>query len=400
MTTLLLINAGSSSLKWQLMQLPEAQPLAHGQVERLNLPDSIVKVVVAGVKTKLTVPKLDEVGAINDVLHRLVAMAIIPSLSAIDAVGHRVVAGGTVFQQAIRLTDDRLLALQELSELAPLHNPLEVRCIELLMASLPGVPQYAVFDSAYFHDLPEETAIYGIPYDWSRDFQIRRYGEHGISHRYLAQQAALELGRPLDTLNLITLHLGSGASITAVKQGRPIDTSMGLTPVTGLLMGTRSGDVDPSLVPYLMKRLNLATPEEVIMRLNTESGLLGVSGISSDMRDLHEAAATNARAALALEMFITQVVKLVGAYYVELGGADALIFAGGIGEKDELIRQAVIDRLAVLGIRMDRELNVAGEAGRLSATDSAAEVLLLPTNEELAMAREIQEVITSELDLV
>ncbi|KRM75160.1 acetate kinase [Secundilactobacillus collinoides DSM 20515 = JCM 1123] len=367
--------------------------VANGQVERLNLPGSIVKVNVRGEKTKEIVGKLDEVTAIDRILERLTRLHIVESLNDIQAVGHRVVAGGTVFQSSVELTPACIEQLRELSELAPLHNPLEVKCIELLADKLPQVTQYAVFDSTYFADLPEQTAIYGIPYDWTKDFQIRRYGEHGISHRYLAQQAAAMLHKSLDQTSVITMHLGSGASITAVKNGKPFDTSMGLTPVTGMLMGTRSGDVDPSLIPYLMKRLGFRTPEEVLLKLNQASGLLGVSGVSSDMRDLHDAADDNPRARLALDMFVNQAVKLVGAYYTEIGGADALVFAGGIGEKDELIRQAIIDRLAVLGIKLDPQLNKAGATGDLGTADSTARVLLIPTDEELAMAREVQRLI-------
>ncbi|ANZ61143.1 acetate/propionate family kinase [Secundilactobacillus paracollinoides] len=393
MKPIFLINAGSSSMKWQLIEMPSEHVVANGQVERLNLPGSIVKVNVRGKKTTETVEKLDEVTAIDRILERLTRLHIVESLNDIQAVGHRVVAGGTVFHASVELTPDRIEQLRELSELAPLHNPLEVKCIDLLAEKLPQVTQYAVFDSTYFADLPEKTAIYGIPYDWTKDFQIRRYGEHGISHRYLAQQAAEMLQKPLAETNVITMHLGSGASITAVQNGKPFDTSMGLTPVTGMLMGTRSGDVDPSLIPYLMKRLGFRTPEEVLLTLNQASGLLGVSGVSSDMRDLHAAAGDNERARLALDMFVNQAVKLVGAYYTEIGGADALVFAGGIGEKDEVIRAAIIERLGVLSIKMDATLNQAGATGDLGTTDSAARVLLIPTDEELAMAREVQALI-------
>lgn len=396
MTKILLINAGSSSLKWQLVKMPAEHVIASGQVERLNLPGTIVKVEVGGKKTKEVVETLDEITAIDRVLKRLITVGGVETLDEVEAVGHRVVAGGTVFKGPVKLIPSRINQLKELSELAPLHNPLEVKCIELLAQRLSGVPQYAVFDSAYFHGLPEKTAIYGIPYEWTKKYQIRRYGEHGISHQYLAQQAAEMLNRPLNELNLITMHLGSGASITAVKDGQPYDTSMGLTPVTGVMMGTRSGDVDPTLVPYLMKRLELETPEVVIQELNASSGLLGVSGVSSDMRDLHEAAKENQRAELALDMFVNQVVKLVGGYYTEIGGADALVFAGGIGEKDPEIRQAIIEGLRVLGIKIDTVRNEAGQTGSLEAQDSRAKILLIPTNEELAMARGVQQLMDEE----
>ncbi|GAX07062.1 acetate kinase [Secundilactobacillus pentosiphilus] len=390
MTKLLLINAGSSSLKWQLVNMPAEHVIAAGQVERLNLPGTIVKVEVGHQKTKEVVETLDEIAAIDRVLKRLITVGGVQTLDEVEAVGHRVVAGGTLFKGPIKLTPSRIDQLRGLSELAPLHNPLEVKCIELLAQRLSGVPQYAVFDSAYFQGLPEKTAIYGIPYDWTKKYQIRRYGEHGISHQYLANRAAEMLKRPLSELNLITMHLGSGASITAVKNGQPFDTSMGLTPVTGVMMGTRSGDVDPTIVPYLMKRLGMETPEVVIQELNASSGLLGVSGVSSDMRDLHDAAKSNQRAKLAMDMFVNQVVKLVGGYYTEIGGADALVFAGGIGEKDPVIRQAIIDGLGVLGIKINQKLNEADHTGFLEAQDSRAKVMLIPTNEELAMARGVQ----------
>lgn len=391
MTKILLINAGSSSLKWQLVNMPAEHVIASGQVERLNLPGTIVKVKVGEKKTKEVVETLDEMTAIDRVLKRLITVGGVKTLDEVEAVGHRVVAGGTLFKGPVKLIPSRIDQLKGLAELAPLHNPLEVKCIELLAQRLSGIPQYAVFDSAYFHSLPEKTAIYGIPYEWTKKYQIRRYGEHGISHQYLANRAAEMLNQPLVHLNLITMHLGSGASITAVKDGRPFDTSMGLTPVTGVMMGTRSGDVDPTLVPYLMKRLELETPEVVIQELNGSSGLLGVSGVSSDMRDLHEAAKNNPRAKLALDMFVTQIVKLVGGYYTEMGGADALVFAGGIGEKDPVIRQRIIDGLNILGIKIDTILNEAGNTGPLEAKDSRTKILLIPTNEELAMARGVQQ---------
>lgn len=391
MTKILLINAGSSSLKWQLVNMPAEHVIASGQVERLNLPGTIVKVKVGEKKTKEVVETLDEMTAIDRVLKRLITVGGVETLDEVEAVGHRVVAGGTLFKGPVKLIPSRIDQLKKLAELAPLHNPLEVKCIELLAQRLSGVPQYAVFDSAYFNSLPEKTAIYGIPYEWTKKYQIRRYGEHGISHQYLANRAAEMLNQPLDHLNLITMHLGSGASITAVKEGQPFDTSMGLTPVTGVMMGTRSGDVDPTLVPYLMKRLELETPEVVIQELNGSSGLLGVSGVSSDMRDLHEAAKNNPRAKLALDMFVTQIVKLVGGYYTEMGGADALVFAGGIGEKDPVIRQRIIDGLNILGIKIDTILNETGNTGPLETKDSRTKILLIPTNEELAMARGVQQ---------
>ncbi|KRM58755.1 acetate kinase [Secundilactobacillus malefermentans DSM 5705 = KCTC 3548] len=384
---ILIINAGSSSLKWKLFSMPEEIVVAEGHVERINLADSTVKLKFNGDKTKRTFDKLSMNDAVQNVLNSLVESKIVSQLDEIGSVGHRIVAGAAEFKSVTELTAPVIEKLKQLSDYAPLHNPMQVATVETLISYLPNTPQFAVFDSALFHQMAEETALFGIPYELSKQFYIRRYGEHGISHEYLACQTAALMRQAQADLNIITMHLGSGASISAFKNGKIYDTSMGLTPVTGVLMGTRSGDVDPSLVPFLMKRLDLDTPEEVINILNERSGLLGVSGLSSDMRDLN--ASENYQSELALQMFENQVVKQVGAYYAEMGGVDALVFSGGIGEKDDEMRRRILTRLSHLGVQIDPNLNEIGVEGQITVETSPIMALIVPTDEELAIVRQV-----------
>ncbi|GAK47076.1 acetate kinase [Secundilactobacillus oryzae JCM 18671] len=385
----LVINAGSSSLKWKLFDIPAETVIAEGLVERINLEDSIVKLAYRGNKSKETVERLSMSDAVKSVLRVLVDRKIISRLSDIHAVGHRIVAGAEQFKSATKLDQRAIASLKQLSDYAPLHNPMQVATVELLATYLPNAPQFAVFDSQLYLQMADETALFGIPYELSKEFHIRRYGEHGISHEYLACQTATLMKRPLNELNIVTLHLGSGASVSAFKNGKIYDTSMGLTPVTGVLMGTRSGDVDPAIVPFLMKRLQLDSSEAVLALLNEKSGLHGVSGISSDMRDL--VASDSERANLALQMFENQVVKQIGAYFAEMGGIDAITFAGGIGEKDSDMRRRIMTRVSHLGVRMDPNLNDLGVEGRITIPTSPIMALIVPTNEELAIVRQVAE---------
>ncbi|MDT3391515.1 MAG: acetate/propionate family kinase, partial [Bacillota bacterium] len=306
----------------------------------------------------------------------------------ITAVGHRVVAGADIFKQATLITPAVLEQIMNLSDYAPLHNPAAAHYIKLVTAALPQAQQIAVFDSQFFTRMPEVNAIYSIPYEYTQQYRIRRYGEHGISHEYLANRAADLLGQPLKKLKLITLHLGSGASITAIKDGQPFDTSMGLTPLAGVTMGTRSGDADPALVPFLQKKLALANATDVTDILNNKSGLLGISGISTDMRDLKAAEQTDTRAKLAIDIFVNRIVKYIGSYYTELGGLDALIFSGGIGENDADIRARITRGIQALGITLDEQRNQKLREGVISPAGASTAVLLIPTDEELAIVRQ------------
>lgn len=386
----LIINAGSSSLKWQLFEMPAETVVASGLVERISMPGSIFTIKYGDhQKFETTVDNLDQNHAAQMMLSELQRLAIIQSLDEITAVAHRVVAGGTTFKHAVEVTPEVLREIKDLSSFAPLHNPMEAVGIETMAQTLPNVKQYAVFDSQFFTDLPEKNAIYSLPYELTKKYHIRRYGEHGISHGYLTGRAAELLGKPKDQVDLVTLHLGSGASLAAVKNGKAYDTSMGFTPLTGVTMGTRAGDVDPSILPFLMERENISDPNDVMMMLNNESGLLGVSGISPDMREIKAQEATNPRAKLAVEIFVNRIVKYAGSYLTELNGADALIFAGGIGEHNAELRQQIVDELSIFGLALDPDLNAAGNEGVISTPASKIKVMLIPTNEELAMVRQV-----------
>ncbi|EIW15252.1 Acetate kinase [Lactiplantibacillus pentosus KCA1] len=386
----LIINAGSSSLKWQLFAMPAETVVASGLVERISMPGSIFTIKYGDhQKFEKTVDQLSQSQAAQMLLDELQQLAIIESLSEITAVAHRVVAGGETFKQAVAITPEVLTAIKQLSDFAPLHNPMEARGIETMAKALPDVTQYAVFDSQFFTDLPEMNAIYSLPYDLTQQYHIRRYGEHGISHGYLTGRAATLLDQPQSEVNLVTLHLGSGSSLAAVKAGRAFDTSMGFTPLTGVTMGTRAGDVDPALLPFLMKVLKTTDPNEIMTLLNDQSGLLGLSGVSSDMREIRAQEATNPQAHLAIEIFINRIVKYAGSYLTELKHVDALVFAGGIGEHNPKLRQQIVDELSIFGIKLDADLNAAGQEGLISSPDSQIKVLLIPTNEELAMVRQV-----------
>jgi len=386
----LIINAGSSSLKWQLFEMPAETVLASGLVERISMPGSIFTIKYGDhQKFETTVDNLDQGQAAKMMLTELQRLAIIQSLSEITAVAHRVVAGGETFKHAVEVTPTVLAEIKGLSNFAPLHNPMEAKGIETMAETLPDVKQYAVFDSQFFTDLPEMNAIYSLPYELTQKYHIRRYGEHGISHSYLTGRAAELLNKPKNDLNLVTLHLGSGASLAAVKNGKAYDTSMGFTPLTGVTMGTRSGDLDPSILPFLMKELKISDPNEIMMMLNNDSGLLGVSGISPDMREIKAQEQTNARAKLAIDIFVNRIAKYAGSYLTELHGADAIIFAGGIGEHNAELRQQIVTELQVFNIKLDADLNAAGNEGLISRPDSDIKVLLVPTNEELAMVRQV-----------
>lgn len=388
MPKILLMNAGSSSVKWKLFELTDESVVAKGLVERMLAKGSKFEIKYGTEVYQETTDNLTYERAAEMILEKLTALKI-TSLADIACVGHRVVAGGQTFKKATRVDADVIAQILALSDHAPLHNPMEAKYIELMQQVLPDVPQYAVFDSQFFTQMPEENAIFSLPYELTKKYEIRRYGEHGISHEYLVHKAAQILDRPLEELKLITLHLGSGSSVSATKDGKAFASSMGFTPLTGLTMGTRAGDVDPSLVPFLMEKLSLSAAG-VLELFNEKSGLLGLSGYSDDMRDIKEKSATDAQCRLALDVYENKIVGYTGSYFAQLGGADVLVFAGGIGENNAWLRQDICARLACLGVELDQTLNEQGQEGVISTSASKVKVLLLPTNEELAMVQQIK----------
>ncbi|MGO1969671.1 MAG: acetate/propionate family kinase [Levilactobacillus brevis] len=386
----LAINAGSSTLKWKLFAMPEETVIASGMVDRLNLPGSIFKVKLAdGQKFTETQDKITNKLAAAMVLTRLKSYGIVQHLSEITGVGHRVVAGGEVFKDSAVITPTVLKQIKELKDYAPLHNPVQAYYIDVFQQLLPEAQQVAVFDTSLYTQMPAMNYLYSLPYAYYEKFGARKYGAHGTSHRYVAKRSAELLGQPLEALKLITLHLGSGSSITAFDHGQALDTSMGFTPLAGVMMGTRSGDVDPSLVAYLAEKLQKTMPEMIDI-LNHQSGLLGISELSPDQRDLEDTQADRPKSKLALDMFVNRVVRYVGSYVAELGGVDAIAFTAGSGENGIAMRQAIADQLAGLNIAIDPAKNdFRGEERVISPDDAAVKVLVVPTNEELMIVRDV-----------
>jgi len=388
----LAINAGSSTLKFKLFQMPEENVIAEGAIDRIGLGNSLVEIKYGdGEKYKTHEEVSDHKEAIQLMLDQLTDLKIITDFNEITGIGHRVVAGGEEFKDSAVIDDDVLQKIKDLAEYAPLHNPAAAMGIEAFKKILPNVLSVAVFDTSFHTTMPEVNYMYAIPYEYYEKYGARKYGAHGTSHRYVAHRAAAMLGKPLEDLKLITLHIGAGGSITAIKDGKSYDTSMGFTPLAGIEMATRSGDIDASLVAYLMEKLNIDKPSDMINILNKKSGLVGVSGVSADMRELEAIQDKNHRAKLARDMFINRIVRYVGAYLAELGGADAIVFTAGVGENDIMIRQEVADKLNYFGIAVDPEKNdIRGVERDLSAAGSKIKTLLIPTDEELMIVRDIE----------
>ena len=384
------INAGSSSLKFQLFEMPAETVIAKGQVERIGMSDAIFTLKFNGEKTELVQEIADHEAAINLLLEQLKAHEVIADLTEITGVGHRIVAGGEWFNKSVIVDDEALDKIERLAAYAPLHNASEALGIRVFQKLLPNATSVAVFDTAFHQTMPKKNYLYALPYEYYTKYGARKYGAHGTSHMYVAQRTAALLGKKLEDMKLITLHLGAGASITAIKDGKSYDTSMGFSPLAGVMMATRTGDVDPSLVYYIQNREGLSN-DEMLNVLNKKSGLLGVSSLSSDMRDLEAVSDTNDHAALALEIFIDRVVRYIGQYYVELGGVDALTFTAGIGENDDAVRAEIINRLGFMGIKINAEKNASRDDEIiLSTDDSTAAVLKVATDEELMIARDVQ----------
>ena len=386
------INAGSSSLKWQLYQMPEEKVLAKGLLERIGLKDSISTVKFDGRSEKQVLDIEDHTQAVKILLDDLKHFNIIESYDEITGVGHRVVAGGEHFKDSALVDEEVIQKVEELSLLAPLHNPANAAGIRAFREILPDITSVVVFDTSFHTTMPEKAYRYPIPTKYYTENKVRKYGAHGTSHEYVAKEAAKILGRPIEELKLITCHIGNGASITAVDKGVSVDTSMGFTPLGGVMMGTRTGDIDPAIIPYLMQYTDdFNTPEDISRVLNRESGLLGVSEKSSDMRDIHEAMrAGDAKAQLANDIFVDRIQKYIGQYLAVLNGADAIIFTAGIGENSVTIRELVINGISWFGCNVDPEKNVRGAEGVISSPDAKVKVLVIPTDEELVIARDVE----------
>ncbi len=394
----LVINCGSSSLKYQVIDMTDESVLAKGLVERIGLEGSLISHEKTGMdKVKQVVPMKDHKDAIGHVLNAVMNPdhGVVKSMDEIGAVGHRVVHAGEKYASSVLITPDVIQALEECIELAPLHNPPNLAGIAACRELMPNTPMVGVFDTAFHQTMPPESYIYAIPYEFYEKYGIRRYGFHGTSHKYVAERASDILGVNIKDLKLITCHLGNGASVSAIKRGVCIDTSMGFTPLEGLVMGTRSGDLDPAIVSFIREKEKL-NPGEATEILNKKSGVLGISGISSDFRDLENAVAEgNERAALALKVFAHKVRFYIGAYIAEMNGVDAIIFTAGVGENDIGMRDVICNDLGNLGIKLDPVKNkVRGKETIISREDSKVTVMLIPTNEELMIARDTFKIVT------
>jgi len=389
----LVINAGSSSLKYQLLNAATGDVLAKGGAERIGLNDALIKHSRNGNDAvTLPVDMPNHKVAVHAVLTVLTSEehGIIKNMNEIDAVGHRVVHGGEKFATSVLITPEVKRAIRACFDLAPLHNPPNMTGIEACEESMPGVPQVAVFDTAFHQTMPAKAYMYALPYELYEKHGIRKYGFHGTSHGYVAQRAATILGKPFDSLKIITCHLGNGSSIAAIQNGRCVDTSMGMTPLAGLCMGTRCGDIDPAIVTMLMEKENLST-DGIEDLMNKKSGVAGISGVSSDFRDLYSAAGEgHRRASLALDMFKYQCRKFIGSYAAAMGGVDVVVFTAGIAENTADIRLGACDGMSYMGIQIDPYKNAAvrGREAIVSTDESKVKVLVVPTNEELAIARE------------
>ncbi|MFT8425887.1 MAG: acetate kinase [Liquorilactobacillus sp.] len=391
---ILAVNAGSSTLKWKLFNMPSAKVIAQGQIERIGLDSAVETTEFAGKKKIEQIQSDNHQEAVTRLLELLKEYQIVERLDEIKGVGHRFVNGGTVFSKSVAVNAEVLVKMEKLKVLAPLHNPANIMAIRAFKKVLPEALSVAVFDTGFHQTMPEENVIYSIPYEFYKKYHVQKFGAHGISYRFVFNKL-LELTNNVNQkakTNTILMHLGSGASICAVKHGKSIDTSMGFSPVSGITMQTRSGDVDPSLLIYLENQLGVSSTR-VLDILNKESGILGISGISSDMREVFAQKDTNHRADLAVKVFINRIVKYIGSYAAELGRVDSLVFTGGIGENVPFIRRMICEQLGIFDIKLDNQCNEAAISveQKISSTDSAVEVWTIPTNEELMIAEDVYE---------
>lgn len=390
MSKVIAVNSGSSSLKFQLFQMPEEEVLTSGVAERIGQKMGIFTINVNGEKIKTDVEIPDHKKAVDLLLEALVKYGIVKELSEIKGAGHRIVQGGAYFSGSVKVDEDVVSKVDELCALAPLHNPAHLVCYRAFKEALPEIEHVFVFDTAFHQTMTEESFLYPVPYEWYTDYKVRKYGAHGTSHEFVMKRTAELMGKDPSELNILTCHLGNGASITAIKNGKVVNTSMGLSPLGGIMMGTRCGDIDPTVVYYMEEKLG-CTPEEMDTYLNKKSGMLGVSGISSDARDIQAAVdAGNSRAITTYNLYVNRAVNLIGGYYMQLGHVDAMSFTAGLGEHAVEIREGILKGLEEgMGVKIDYELNSKTHSeAKISLPDSKVEVFVVPTNEELVIARD------------
>ena len=384
---ILSVNAGSSSLKFQMYEMPEEKVLISGVFERIGIENSFYTIKLNGEKIKKEVVLNNHTDAVKILTNELLENNIVSDLSEIKAIGHRMVHGGEKYASSVLLTEDVITAVEELSDLAPLHNPANLVGVRAFKEVIPSAVAVGVFDTAFHQTMEEENFLYPVPYEWYKEYGVRKYGFHGTSHKYVSEKMASILGK--EETKIITCHIGNGGSLAAVENGKCIDTSMGFTPNAGIIMGSRSGDIDASLIPFVMKKTGMNI-SEIDNALNKKSGLLGISGVSSDSRDIEDGIKSgNDRCKLAQEMYVNKIVKNIAEYYVELGGADAIVFTAGVGENSITTRKQIIDKLACLGIKLDEQRNnVRAEVALISTDDSSVKVYVIPTDEEVMIARD------------
>lgn len=386
---ILSVNAGSSSLKFQMYEMPEEKVLISGVFERIGLENSFYTIKLNGEKNKKQAELKDHSVAVEILIKELLENNVIQSLDEIKGVGHRLVHGGDKYASSVIINDDVIKTVEELSDLAPLHNPANLMGVRAFMKAIPGALQVGCFDTAFHQTIHEDRFLYAVPYEWYKEYGVRKYGFHGMSHRYVSERVNELLDKEYS--NVIVCHLGNGGSISAVRDGRCVDTTMGFTPNAGIVMGSRSGDIDYSMIPYLMKKTGM-TIEEIDTALNKKSGMLGISGVSSDFRDIDEAIANkHKRSIMAHYLYVNSIVSYIARFYVELGGVDAICFTAGVGENAPHVRRMVMDRLSCLGIKVNREANEEirfGKEGIISSPDSSVPCFVIPTDEEVMIARD------------
>ncbi|MGF3073684.1 acetate kinase [Facklamia sp. P13069] len=396
MSKTMAINAGSSSLKFQIIEMPEETVVSKGLVERIGLSDSKLEIEYTDAngedqKFQIVEDIADHARAVDLLLTKLLDLGVITNFEEITGVGHRVVAGGELFKESTLVDEQVIKNIEELGDFAPLHNPAEAVVIRVFQEKLPHATMAAVFDTSFHTSMPAENYLYSIPYEYYENYSVRKYGAHGTSHQFVAHRAAEIVGKPIEDLKIITCHLGNGASITAVEKGKSVDTSMGFTPLAGLTMGTRVGDIDASAIPFIMQKEGIESIEEMVTIFNKKSGLLGISGVSSDMRDVEEAAeAGNERAQLALDIFFNRIIKYIGQYVAVMNGVDVIVFTAGIGENSKETREITMRNFGYMGVKIDEERNNTRQEAIVSTDDSTVTVINIPTNEEIAIARDVE----------
>lgn len=395
---ILVLNCGSSSIKYKLFEMADRSVIAQGGVEKIGLKDSFLKFTKPNGEKKVIEKEMPEhtVG-VELILNTLTSAedGVLKSLNELDAVGHRVLHGGQAFSESVLINDEVIKAIEDNIELGPLHNPANLKGINAVKKILPNIPQVAVFDTAFHQTMPEKAFMYALPYEYYEKFKVRRYGFHGTSHRYVSKRVCDFLGIKPEGTKIITAHVGNGGSLAAIKDGKCVDTTMGMTPAEGLMMGTRAGEVDPGMLPYVFSKGGLSA-DSFNDLVNKKSGLLGVSGVSSDMRDIMQAIADgNERAKLALDMFVYRLTKLIGSFVAAMNGTDILVFTGGIGENSDIVRRLVCDGLTYLGLKIDEEKNsqAHGTEVVISTADSKMKVVVIPTDEELTIASDTEAIV-------